>query len=215
MRINRYIALATGMSRRKADIALKNNQVKINNRTASITDLVSEDDKVTINNNVITIPKTLTIMLNKPTGYVCSRTGQGSKTIYDLLPKKFHNLKPIGRLDKNSSGLLLLTNDGELAYKLTHPKFQKIKIYHIQLDKPLTQKDQNQLVEGVMLEDGISKLQINGENTDWQITISEGRNRQIRRTFSALGYTVIKLHRTKFGPYSLPEKLKAGEFQII
>jgi 23S rRNA pseudouridine2605 synthase len=147
-------------------------------------------------------------MLHKPVGVVVSRNGQGSRTIYDLLPKELHALNPVGRLDKDSSGLLLLTNDGALAHELTHPSRQKVKVYEVTLDKPLQPLHQQMISDrGLTLEDGLSKFQLErlreGNNAAWRVTIHEGRNRQIRRTFAALGYTVTSLHRTHFGPYRL------------
>lgn len=205
MRINKYVALATGLSRRKADDAIASGQVKINGTLASTGCAVSDQDIVAINNKKLSLPIFTTILLNKPTSYVCSRNGQGSATIYDLLPKKYHHLKPIGRLDKNSSGLLLLTNNGVLHQKLTHPSYAKQKRYIVMLNKPLLPKDQANILKGVMLEDGISKLQLQKTDKSWVVTMSEGRNRQIRRTFSALGYKVISLTRTNFGPYKLSD----------
>lgn len=150
-------------------------------------------------------------MLNKPAGYVCSRDGQGSRTVYDLLPPEMRALKPVGRLDKDSSGLLLLTNDGDLANNLTHPRYNKEKTYVVELHEPLSEPDRRKIGQGVKLEDGISKLQIkNPAGKSFTVVMSEGRNRQIRRTFEALGYTVTKLHRTKFGPYAL-ENLGPGK----
>ncbi|MBI1856715.1 rRNA pseudouridine synthase [Candidatus Saccharibacteria bacterium] len=157
-----------------------------------------------------------TILLNKPVGYVCSRNSQGNQTIYNLLPANLHHLKPVGRLDKNSSGLLLLTNDGQLAYELTHPKFEKIKKYKIALNKDLGQADFQKITQqGVLLEDGLSTLAldlINNQRKEWKVIMQEGRNRQIRRTFEHLGYRVIKLHRTHFGPYKLG-LLSSGNYQ--
>ena len=129
-------------------------------------------------------------------------------TIYSLLPDKFHNLKPVGRLDANSSGLLLLTNDGDFAFRMTHPKFRKNKQYNVMLDKELAPLHQQMIADfGIRLNDGLSKLglsrQSNQDRHNWIVSMSEGRNRQIRRTFAALGYTVIKLHRTHFGTYKL------------
>ncbi len=155
-------------------------------------------------------------MLNKPAGYVCSRKGQGSKTVYELLPAQYHALKPAGRLDKDSSGLLLLTNDGELANKLTHPRYQKEKVYRAKLDKPLAQTDKNQLLKGVELVDGMSKFTALNECSaaTYEIILAEGRNRQIRRTFAVLGYGVLELHRTSFGPYTMPDQLGPGSWQV-
>lgn len=220
MRINRYVALATGMSRRAADNAVTDKRVHINGKLAKAGDEVPDNQTVTLDNKSITPPvNTTTILLNKPVGYVCSRNGQGSKTIYDLLPKELHSLKPVGRLDKDSSGLLLLTDDGKLAHELTHPSRQKVKIYEIELDKPLEPLHRQMIQDfGIQLDDGISKFIVERfeEKNDnaWRITMHEGRNRQIRRTFAGLGYTVVKLHRTHFGPLALTH-LKTGGYSPI
>lgn len=215
VRLNAFIAQATGMSRRAADNAIKENRVTVNNEPPTIGSRIHDGDAVTLDGSIISSQIHITIMLHKPLGYVCSRDGQGSKTIYDLLPPNLHQLKPVGRLDKNSSGLLLLTNDGALANELTHPRYHKIKIYEVELDKPLAPLHQQMINDiGVTLEDGVSKLTIDKHDEigkSLKITMSEGRNRQIRRTFTALGYTVIKLHRTNFGTYSIGN-LNSGEF---
>lgn len=158
-------------------------------------------------------------MLNKPVGYIVSRNGQGAKTIYQLLPDEYFKLKPIGRLDKDSSGLLLLSDDGQLAQSLTHPKYQKIKLYQVKLNQDLMPLHQQMISEyGIKLEDGISKLQLSKiiENNQkyWLVTMSEGRNRQIRRTFESLNYKIISLHRIKFGQYDLLN-LPVGKFKQI
>lgn len=206
MRINKFVAQATGLSRRAVDKAITEGRVQLNAQTASLGDEVIPSDNVTLDERPITPAVKTTIILNKPFGYVVSRDGQGNQTIYDLLPDEYHTLKPVGRLDKDSSGLLLLTNDGELANQLTHPRYSKTKVYQIQLDKPLEPLHQQMIGDhGIKLNDGFSKLSLmKGESArHWQVTMSEGRNRQIRRTFEALGYQVTKLHRTAFGPYSL------------
>lgn len=209
MRINKYIASATGLSRRAADSAIAQGRVLVNGQKPDTGYIVQEADIVTLDNQRTTpAVKTLTIMLNKPPGYVCSRDGQGSKTVYDLLPTSLHSLKPIGRLDKESSGLLLLTNDGQLAFALTHPSHQKVKVYQIRLDHSLQPLHQQMISDhGIQLDDGPSRLILErlheNNNTEWVVSMHEGRNRQIRRTFAAVGYTVTKLHRTQFGTYHL------------
>ena len=128
MRINQYVARATGLSRRKADAAIAQGRVAVNGQTTGVGTEVAATDAVTLDGHAIAISlQTITIMLNKPPGYVVSRAGQGSKTVYDLLPAEYRQLKPVGRLDKDSSGLLLLTNDGNLANELTHPRHAKTK----------------------------------------------------------------------------------------
>jgi pseudouridine synthase len=207
MRLNQYIALHTGISRRSADRLIKEGRVTVNGQAPLIGHQVAEHDHIEVSGLKLTHKvKLVTIMLNKPAGYVCSRAGQGSKTIYSLIPEELHHLKPVGRLDKDSSGLLLMTNDGKLANELTHPLHQKRKVYEVGLDKPLAAEDKDKLEQGIVLDDGLSQLQLKRLGDDfknWQVSMFEGRNRQIRRTFAALGYRVAILHRTQFGNYSL------------
>lgn len=215
MRINKFVAQATGLSRRAADRAIRDGKVAINQHPASLGDDVGVKDVVTLGSQHITInARYLTIMVNKPAGYVCSRRGQGSHTIYELLPPEYHLLKPVGRLDKDSSGLFLLTSDGNLANRLTHPRYAKLKVYEISLDKPLALTDRQTITNGgVRLDDGPSRLilqRLHDDNKHWQVTMKEGRNRQIRRTFAALGYEVKGLHRTRFGDYHLAD-LQPGQ----
>src|SRR3989344_2879307 len=215
MRVNLYVASATGLSRRAADRAVLADRVSINGVTVRTGQQVQRSDEVRLDGLSINLPmQTTTVVFNKPVGYVCSRNGQGNKTVYSLLPQTMRSLKPVGRLDKDSSGLLLLTNNGKLAHKLTHPSFDKDKIYQVVIDKPLTPPDQAKIVNGVDLDDRPSKLQLRGEGKRWTITMHEGRNRQIRRTFTVLGYQIITLHRTNFGQYSLGE-LRSGKYRQI
>lgn len=215
MRLNVFIAQATGLSRRAADSVVAEGRVTINGAISSPGQQVAPTDSVSLDGQVLTPPKQLpTIMLNKPVGYVCSRDGQGSKTVYELLPAEWHHLKPVGRLDKTSSGLLLMTADGQLANELTHPRNQKTKRYVVQLLKPLTLHDKKAIERGVMLDDGLSHLKLEGAARQWHVTMHEGRNRQIRRTFAALGYTVDTLKRTQFGPYQLGS-LSVGTYRVV
>lgn len=219
MRINRYVAQATGMSRRAADKAIQDGRVLVDGQATDAGQQVGDSSIVTLDDERLELLALTTIMLHKPVGYICSRNGQGSKTVYDLLSEDLHHLKPVGRLDKDSSGLLLLTNDGELAQNLTHPSKQKIKRYDIVLNKDL-QPLHRQMIQdfGVQLSDGNSQFIVERQEDDneqkWTVVIHEGRNRQIRRTFDALGYTVIKLHRTHFGDYILGN-LVSSKYQII
>jgi len=219
MRINKYIAAGTALSRRAADQAIAHGRVQINGAPAEQGSSVESGDTVTLDNIVVEpATETTTIIFNKPAGYVCSRDGQGSATIYDILPAEYRRLNPVGRLDKDSSGVLLLTNDGTLAQELTHPKYQKAKVYEVVLNKPLEPLHQQMISDmGVQLEDGRSQFlisQIERGNTEYEVTLHEGRNRQIRRTFAALGYAVTRLHRTQFGPYSIGS-LKAGTVMVV
>lgn len=223
MRLNKFVAQATGMSRRGADEAIAQERVYVEGSPGSVGQSVAIGTKVTLDGKIISLPEQKTIvLLHKPAGYVCSRNGQGSKTIYDLLPEKFQRLKPVGRLDKASTGLLLLTDDGDMAQRLTHPSKQKKKVYEIVLDKTLAIEHWRQITsKGVQLEDGPSRFELLRKKIDnksvankWIATLYEGRNRQIRRTFGALGYEVLSLHRTQFGLFKL-DKIPAGTCKEI
>lgn len=215
MRINKYIAQATDLSRRAADTAVSEGRVQINGRPVDAGSQVGDQDLVTLDDTPVFVEQgVMTVIYNKPFGYVVSRDGQGSKTIYDTLPLEYRQLNPVGRLDKNSSGLLLLTNDGVLANELTHPRYAKIKIYEIRLNQQLAPLHQQMINDrGISLEDGLSQLQLEKQDDEgyaWRVTMREGRNRQIRRTFSALDYTVTRLHRTHFGEYTLGDLAKGA-----
>ena len=207
-RLNKLLALQLGVSRREADDMIDAGRVTIDDKTAPLGARVVGDAVVKVDGKPAkSTPAFVYIALNKPVGYVCSRKAQGENpTIYELLPEDLHSLKPVGRLDKHSSGLILLTNDGDFAHRMTHPKFSKVKLYRVELDKPLEPLHQQMISDyGIEIGDGTSKLgleRINDERTKWTITMSEGRNRQIRRTFAALGYETVSLHRNSFGKFS-------------
>ncbi len=216
VRLNKFLAERLGLSRRQADDAVAAGKVLVNEKTAVLGARIDKNDKVCYNGKIVPISVGYIYLgLNKPVGYVCSRRRQGEfPTIYEILPKKYQDLKTVGRLDKDSSGLILLTNDGDFAFRMTHPGFAKTKVYEVKLDHALEPLHQQMIADfGVNLPDGVSKLgleRLNDDRKHWRVVMSEGRNRQIRRTFGALGYTVVKLHRTDFGPYQLND-LPAGE----
>ena len=216
-RLNKFVALSLGVSRRKADELIEKGKIIVDGQPAKLGQQISKVNHVSYNGNSLKIQDKKIIALNKPVGYLCSRASQGGvPTIYELLPKSLHHLKPVGRLDKDSSGLILLTNDGDFAHHMTHPSFYKIKRYLVTLDQPLQPLHRQMINDfGVQLPDGPSRLtlerQHDGDDRRWIVQMSEGRNRQIRRTFAALGYTVAKLHRTDFGNYSLGS-LKKGQW---
>lgn len=217
VRLNKFLAERLGLSRRQADDAIAAGMVLVNDEVARTGQKVDKNDKVCYNGRMVPVEiGYIYLGLNKPEGYVCSRRRQGDfPTIYELLPKKYQDLKTVGRLDRDSSGLILLTNDGDFAFRMTHPSFRKTKIYEVELDRALEPLHQQEIADfGIEIGDGVSKLgleRMDEARKKWRVTMSEGRNRQIRRTFGALGYTVKKLHRVQFGKYRL-EGLKAGEF---
>lgn len=221
-RVNKLLAHATGMSRREADNAITAGRVTINGDKAVMGSQMRAGDTVLLDGKPVGATEhTYTyVLLHKPVGYVCSRKRQGEHpTIYELLDATYQKLKPVGRLDRDSSGILLLTDDGDLAHLMTHPKFQKRKIYEVTLDKDLEPLHQQMINDiGVTLEDGASKLTLerihDTSRREWRVTMSEGRNRQIRRTFASLGYVVTVLHRTVFGPFSVGD-MKSGSTQVV
>lgn len=217
LRLNKFLAERIGVSRRESDDLIAAGKVKINDKPAKLGARIDKTDKVWYNGSIIPFETDfLYIAMNKPVGYVCSRRAQGdAPTIYEILPKEYQKLKTVGRLDKDSSGLILLTNDGDFTFEHTHPKFKKEKIYEVELDRPLEPLHQQMISDyGIMLDDGPSKFTVIHDGNKYIVKLSEGRNRQIRRTFAAVGYKVTKLHRTNFGKYELAG-LKPGECVII
>ena len=218
-RLNKYLATNLGISRREADDLIAARKVRLNGEVAEIGARVQDEDKVEYGRQQVQARPLIYLALNKPIGYVCSKKRQGeTPTLYELLPEKYRQLKTVGRLDKDSSGLILLTNDGDFAFKMTHPSFVKKKRYELELDLPLVALHQQMIADfGIELADGPSKLalmSLDESRKRWQVEMSEGRNRQIRRTFAAIGYKVVKLHRISFGNYVLGN-LKSGEFELI
>jgi len=220
LRLNKHLALSMGISRREADNLIDKGVVRINDQVATLGARFSDGDTITVNGQKIAAKTEYQyLVMNKPVGYVCSRRQQGEHpTIYELLPPEYYNLKTVGRLDRDSSGIIILSNDGDFTYQMTHPSFNKTKIYNVRLENDLAPLHQQMISDhGITLEDGVSKLQLErmneSERKSWIVTMHEGRNRQIRRTFGSLGYTVDKLHRTNFGNYALGD-LKPGKFQV-
>lgn len=241
-RLNKYIAHSAGLSRREADAAISAGRAQVNGATVRLGAQVDPQDIVTLDGAVLAPQTAYTyLLLNKPVGYLCSRRSQSAPTIYSLLPPQYQRLKSVGRLDKDSSGLLLLTDDGDFAQAMTHPRYAKTKTYQVALDHPLAPLHMQMIADhGVRLDDGISRFLVtsprgthgkwqmeNGHNQSplanspmppathaYEVRMSEGRNRQIRRTFASLGYTVTRLHRVSFGPYRLTDE-KPGQFHLI
>ena len=223
IRLNKFLAERLGVSRREADDLIAAGKVLVDDKPAVLGSRIDKTSKVCYNKNIIPFETDfLYIAMNKPVGYVCSRRAQGNApTLYELLPKEYQKLKTVGRLDKDSSGLIILTNDGDFAFQMTHPKFHKEKIYEVALTHPLEPLHQQMISDyGIMLDDGPSKFTVismadkTTTSPKYTVILSEGRNRQIRRTFAALGYRVAALHRTQFGKYQL-DGLEPGKYAII
>lgn len=219
MRINKFIANNASFSRRQADKLIVAGKVRINDILAELGSNVSNEDVVYIDGKKIenSINKPITVLLNKPVGYVCSKDGQGSPTVYDLLPSDYHSLNIAGRLDKDSSGLVVLTSDGNLLQELTHPRNNKHKIYEIETDRALNEDDITQLKSGIDIgDDRISTFKdiYSIDERTYEVVLEEGRNRQIRRSIHELSKEVIMLNRTQIGQYKL-EDINSKQYILI
>jgi 23S rRNA pseudouridine2605 synthase len=212
VRLNKYLAEKVGLSRREADEIIGKGLVFVNDKPARLGQQIEPSDKVVYRGVEISgAAQYIYIMVNKPEGYVCSRKRQGkAPTIYEILPEEYQGLKTVGRLDKDSCGLILMTNDGDFAFRMTHPKFRKEKVYQVKLDRALSKKDLAKINRGVKLKDGVSRMTVERNGEYYKVTMSEGKNRQIRRTFQAVGHNVVFLKRVKFGDYKL-DKLAEGK----
>lgn len=226
MRLQKFIAANSSYSRRKAEALIANCKVKINDKTQCEPgiNIDPEKDQVKVDDILIepTIEKTY-IALNKPAGYTSTKEDvHAEKTVMDLVP--FEDIHPVGRLDKETTGLLLLSNDGDFTYKITHPKFEHEKEYTVHLKNILNTKDQEILEKGIMLygkktaECKITKIhkENNGEEMAvvCHIIIHEGRKRQIRRMFEEIGNKVIYLKRIRIGKIHLGD-LEEGKFRKL
>ncbi len=207
MRLNKYIAHAGVCSRREADKLIGTGVITVNGDI--VTELgykVKRGDKVHMDGQLLIAEKLQYVLLNKPKNFVTTTDDpQERKTVMDLVSKATNErIYPVGRLDRNTTGLLLLTNDGDLAKKLTHPKHRVRKVYHVFLDKPVTKADMKKISDGIDLEDGklvvdkISYVENEAANKEVGIQIHSGKNRIIRRLFEHLGYEVIRLDRVVF-----------------
>lgn len=215
IKLHAYLAHAGVASRRKSEELIKAKKVKVNNQLATIGQRIDPiRDQVSVADKVITINQQPSryFLIYKPIGFVSTTSDdQGRKTVLDLLPEIKERVYPVGRLDIDSEGLLLITNDGELAYKMTHPKFQIPKTYHVTVKGHPTSKAINHLRRGVKLSEGYTQpadveiIEADDRSTAISITIHEGFNRQVRRMLERVGYDTIKLVRVQFGPYSLDD----------
>lgn len=223
MPLNKFIAHAGIAARREAAEVVKKGLVKVNGETVTEPGhKVSEKDEVKVNGKRVFPARNLVyILLNKPKDYITTTDDpRGRKTVLDLIRRATNErVYPVGRLDRNTSGLLLLTNDGELAQKLTHPSHEIRKIYHATLDKPLEKKDFDQVLKGVTLEDGPASVDVLAyadvkDKTQIGIEIHSGRNRIIRRIFASLGYDVKQLDRVMFAGLS-KKNVERGKWRFL
>ena len=222
IRLNKYLSNAGVCSRREADDFIKAGVVTVNgNVVTELGTKVLRTDEVKFHDQPVTMEKKVYVLLNKPKDYVTtSDDPQQRKTVMDLVKNACRErIYPVGRLDRNTTGVLLLTNDGDLVSKLTHPKFLKKKIYHVFLDRNVTAHDMREILEGITLEDGeikaddiqyadpVDKKQVG-------IEIHSGKNRIVRRIFEHFGYKVTKLDRVLFAGLT-KKNLRRGDWRYL
>ncbi|MBP5466652.1 MAG: rRNA pseudouridine synthase [Clostridia bacterium] len=231
MRVNKFLAESGVCSRRAADKMIEEGLVKVNGKVCVIGQEIDEfSDSVVVGGKKINPVNTYEYyIMNKPKGYVCTvKDDRGRKTVMDLLPPNIRRVFPVGRLDYDSEGLLILTNDGELTYKLTHPKNEVPKTYLVKTEKPVSDTDINALRQGVQIDGVRTKkcavrfVEATETGSKLHITITEGRNRQIRKMIESLGNNVVFLKRIKIGDLSLSglnrgetRKLTAREIEYL
>ena len=225
MRLNKFIAQRTQYSRRKADELIEQGRVTVNGDVCKEmgVQVDPENDVVTVNRKKLISKTTFTyIMFHKPEGYTTTKADpHAAHTIYDLLPKHFHGLHPVGRLDRNTEGLLILTDDGDFTYALTHPSNDCSKTYFVKLKAIPNLKKIAEIEKGIRIQEENEtyltrpcKVHHQPGTKTLQITLHEGRKRQIRKMFEQIGAPVVYLKRLKMGPYKLGE-LPRGQWKDI
>ena len=223
MPLNKFIAHCGFCGRREAAIVIKEGKVKVNNEVVTEPGhKVSGKDDVRINGKKLFLAKNLVyILLNKPKDYITTTEDpQGRKTVLDIIGRATtERVYPVGRLDRNTSGVLLLTNDGELAQQLTHPRNEVKKIYAVTLNKPLEKKAFDQIIQGVTLEDGPANVDVLAyadmkDKTQVGVEIHSGRNRIVRRIFEHLGYDVKNLDRVMFAGLT-KKNVERGKWRFL
>lgn len=221
-RLNKFIASSGLCSRRKADELIEGGHVIVNGKI--IKELgyqVSEKDKVFVDKKPVRPKKPEYYKFYKPAGYITTADDEkGRKTIYDILPETMQQMKPVGRLDRESTGLLIMTNDGDLINELTHPSIKVPKVYTVTINGKINQNQLEQLAKGIEIEKGkiayaeACVLEISNKSTMLQVVLYQGMNRQIRKMFDFLGFEVVSLKRIQHATISI-EGLKKGQFKII
>jgi 23S rRNA pseudouridine2605 synthase len=216
MRLNAFLARAGVASRRGADQLIKSGRVYVNGKLGQLNDDVSDTDDVKVNGRRVSTQNLRYILLYKPAGYVTTLKDPENRVKVTDLVKIDERVVPVGRLDFNTTGALLLTNDGELTNKLMHPSFEVDKVYEAEVDGTITDEILNKLSIGVDLEDGKTApaKAVKLADNKIELTIHEGRNRQVRRMLEAVGLPVKKLHRSKYGPLDL-DGLKPGRWREL
>lgn len=223
-RLNKFIASSGYCSRRKADELIENGKVEVNCKI--VTELgfqIKSHDKVMVEGVPIKPLKLEYYRFYKPAGYITTADDEkGRKTIYDVIPPELKNLKPVGRLDKDSTGLIIMTNDGDLINDMTHPSVKIPKIYLVQINSKITPADGEKMLQGIEIETDsgdkktayaeVFPIEITNKNSTLQVTLYQGLNRQIRKMFAKLGHEVVSLKRIQHATITL-DGLKKGQIK--
>ncbi len=223
LRLQAYLARAGVASRRASEELIRDGRVTIDGERAEIgTSVRVGYDQVRVDGALVEPQRTEWIALNKPTGYVTTRDDpRGRRTVYDLIPEELHHLFHVGRLDRDSTGIILLTNDGETANRLLHPRYGTSKQYWADVEGEPTEVELRRLITGIELEDGLARAisaKPLGETDDdvfrVEIVLEEGRNREVRRMLEEIGHPVRRLARRRFGPIEIG-KLRTGHWRHL
>jgi len=225
-RLQKLIANAGYGSRRWAERLIEQGRISVNNKEAMLGDKATIADKVTIDGRLIDLKRyseeeTKVLMLNKQAGVICSnKDEEGRKSVFDFLPENTRWVM-VGRLDLNSAGLLLFTNNGDLANKLMHPSFEIDREYAVRVLGRVNDDDIKQLTSGIELDDGFAKFHKvtlgggDGANRWYHVVVREGRKREVRRLWEALDFKVSRLIRTRFSDIRMPDNLRANQFELL
>lgn len=221
-RLNKFIAASGLCSRRKADELIELGKVMVNGKIVKELGFqVSDKDKVFIDKKQVRPKKVEYYKFYKPAGYITTSDDEkGRKTIYDIIPEELHKLKPVGRLDRESTGLIIMTNDGDLINELTHPSVKVAKTYTVSVNGKVSQNDLEQMAKGIEIEKGklayadVAVLEVTNKSTMMQVVLYQGMNRQIRKMFESLGFEVVSLKRIQHASISV-EGLKKGQIKPI
>lgn len=217
MRLNRFLAQAGVGSRRSSEDLVRAGRVTVNGElVTNLATQIGQKDAVKVDGRLVRAQRSLTALLHKPPGYICSASDEsGRETIFDLLPRNWPRLFHVGRLDKESEGLLIVTNDGDLALQLTHPKFKIEKEYEVDVDRPFSFEDREKLLKGFHILGGRAKAERLNKlsSTRLRIVLRQGIKRQIRLMLYELGYEVKRLVRTRIGKITLD--VPPGKWRLL
>ena len=220
-RLDKIISNYSNYTRSEIKKLVKQNRIKVNEYLVSKSEIKIdiEKDRIFIDNNELVIKQKIYLVLNKPKGYITATEDKISNTVLDLISDEYKVRKifPVGRLDKDTTGLLILTNDGDFAHNITSPNKNKTKIYIATLDIPVTDNMVSEFSNGVILNDGKCKPAKLEKISDYlaKVTITEGRYHQIKRMFGCFGAKVVELKRIQIGQFKLPENLDEGEYREL